>query len=110
MSEPATNEEYQKLADSAAEELNRIHGGNREYLTWLDMFAPFWLRVTAYTGIEVGRGVGILPLPVFKTLLDVMVNLHRHGHAMWQERDWFETFSAEASADGEMGHEPDSTK
>jgi len=32
MAENKANEEYEQLADAAAEELMRIHGGNREYL------------------------------------------------------------------------------
>jgi len=49
--------------------------------------------MTAYTGIEVERGNGVLPVPVFKTLLGVLIELHRHAYAQWLERDWFETMS-----------------
>ena len=89
--------EYGKLADAAAEELQRIHGGNREYLAWLETISPFWVRVTAYASIEVEHGLGVLPVPVFKTLLGVMVELHRHAHAQWLERDWFELMSRPSS-------------
>ena len=93
MAENEANAEYQLLADAAAEELLKIHGGNREYLAWLETISPFWVRMTAYTGIEVERGNGVLPVPVFKTLLGVLIELHRHAYAQWLERDWFETMS-----------------
>lgn len=91
MSEKKASEQYAKVTDRMGEELARIHGGKRGYIQWLEGHSPFWVRLIAYVMTEVQRGAEIeLPLPVFKALGQVFLDLNRAAFQMWLHRDWFE--------------------
>jgi hypothetical protein len=83
--------EYEKFTDSMGDELMQIHGGKRGYIQWLEGHSPFWVRLIAYMMTEVSRGFELqLPLPIFKALGRVFLDLNRLAFEMWKERDWFE--------------------
>jgi len=85
------DEEYRKVMRLANWELRRIYRGNRqECIHWLGKHSPFWVSLLSYLLLELQRGVGVLPLAVFKKLQATFLALNRQAYEMWKERDWFD--------------------
>jgi hypothetical protein len=91
MTEKKGDAEYVKLMTAANRELLRIYRGHRqECIHWLGKCSPFWVAMMSYLLLELQRGVGVLPLPVFQKLQGTFLALNRQIFAMWLERDWFD--------------------
>jgi len=57
-----------------------------KYVKWLEKNQPwFHLWLTKQMAVEIDRSTDVLPLPVFKALLDLLVAAHRYGHTQWQK-------------------------
>src|SRR5882762_2764669 len=86
-SDDAAEYEYTKLQELAADELTAMHGGNMKYVKWTEENQPwFHLWLTKQMAVEISRSTTVLPLPVFKALLDLLVAAHRYAYAQWQHR------------------------
>ncbi|MCU1242395.1 MAG: hypothetical protein JWO71_3121 [Candidatus Acidoferrum typicum] len=89
--ESAKAEDYTKLMDEAAEELNAMHGGDSEYMKWLARVSPLMHASMHGIGCAIfNRGADVLPLTCFRTQLRVYIAMHAHAFEMHKHRAFLE--------------------
>ena len=90
--------EKEKMMIDANNRIERICGGDTEYLRWLPGAVPGIAVAIADSSalISSSSTIATLPLPVVETLLNLFVAEHRHAYTMWQHREELQLLSRPA--------------
>jgi hypothetical protein len=79
--------EYQRAMDETADEITRFTGGENTYLVWFSNTHPVHFAQFEKFLMVIDSAAGVLPFPMFQTLLGVYLAEHKHLHTMWTVRE-----------------------